>query len=70
MWNRLMPRKKTRIGRTPKRPQDKQSEIVQVSFTPPEFKRLVKIADGRPLATFVRSIVLKKHPELQGQRKR
>jgi len=58
------------MGRTPKRPQDKQSEIVQVSFTPPEFKRLIEIADGRPLATFIRKVVLKRYPELQGRQKR
>jgi hypothetical protein len=61
---------KSRMGRTPKRPQDKQSKIVQVSFTEAEFRRLEKIADGRPLATFVRNIVLKRHPELEGRRKR
>jgi hypothetical protein len=43
---------------------------VQVAFTDGEFNRLEKLADGRPLAAFVRNIVLKRHPELKGRRKR
>ena len=55
------------MGRSPKRPQDKQSKIIQVSFTPAEHKRLQKVADGRPLATFIRNLTLKKHPEIRGR---
>jgi hypothetical protein len=58
------------MGRPPKPAAEKRAHTVQVTFTEGEFKRLDKIADGRPLAAFVRKIVLKKHPEIQGRRKR
>ncbi len=55
------------MGAPSKRPGDKQSKVVQVSFTEVEHKRLVRIADGRPLATLLRNVALKRAKGLRGQ---
>lgn len=64
-----MPKKK-RMGPPTKRPEDKQSRVVQVSLTEREYARLERLADGRPLALIVRRALFKVHPEVEGTRRR
>ena len=55
-----------RLSPPPKPAKDKQNRTVQVSFTEAEYKRLAKIADGRPLATLLRNVALKHVKGLRG----
>jgi hypothetical protein len=48
-----------RTGRPPKSPEEKQGETVFVRFTRPEREALEAAADGLPLATYLRRLVLR-----------
>ncbi len=65
-----MPTRKTYTSPSAKRPEDRLSQVVQVRFTPREFQRLEKLADGRPLAVYVRRIMMEHLPELRRAKQR
>ena len=52
----MIPKKKSKMGRPPKRPEDRQSEVVLVRLTKAD-RRLLEAeagAEGLPLGTYLR----------------
>lgn len=47
------------VGRKPKPPEERRAQKITVALTPLEFADLLELADGEPLALYVRGLVVR-----------